>query len=156
MNLHDRQFIPIEVVRWMPDMWRFFLLLLLLFKDWGYFPHSTLNPSLRKPQQKQNLPFGACGVLLRKFSVNAIYFLFYILVSSSQFLIYNMRNFGLDLKCLKNSDSYGRRGGQGLWSQMLVDSKFRSKLQLFCFLVELEHSPDFTSGGNLLPPPELA
>lgn len=39
---------------------------------------------------------------------------------------------------------------------LLVDSKFRSKLRLFCFLVELEHSPDFTSGGNLLPPPELA
>lgn len=39
---------------------------------------------------------------------------------------------------------------------LLVDSKFRSKLGLFCFLVELEHSRDFTSGGNLLPPPELA
>lgn len=36
---------------------------------------------------------------------------------------------------------------------LLVDSKFRSKLWLFSFPVELEHSMDFTSGGDLLPPP---
>lgn len=39
---------------------------------------------------------------------------------------------------------------------LLVESKFRNKLGLFCFPVELDHSLDFTSGGNLLPPPELA
>jgi hypothetical protein len=39
---------------------------------------------------------------------------------------------------------------------LLVDSKFRSKLWLFSFPVELEPSMDFTSGGDLLPPLEHA
>ena len=90
--------------------------------------------------------------------MNVIYFLFCISVSGPQLLIYSMRSFGLDLKCLKNSViNMEEEEAKGCdHKRLLVDSKFRSKLWLFRFPVELERSLNFTSGGNLLPPPELA
>lgn len=79
--------------------------------------------------------------------MNGIYFLFCILVSGPQFLIYNMRSFGLDWKCLINSVIHIEEEARGCDHKcLLVDSKFRSKLWLFCFPVELEHGLDFTSG----------
>ena len=60
----------------------------------------------------------------------------------------HMRRFGLDWKCLINSvihiEEEEARGCDH--KCLLVDSKFRSKLWLSCFPVELEHGLDFTSG----------
>lgn len=91
------------------ERWRLFFLL---------YPQSQSQETHSK---NKILPFRTCHVLLRKFSVNVIYFLFCVLVSGPPFLIYNTRSFGLALKfLLKILWFIWKKRGQRLWSQMFT------------------------------------